>query len=597
VAEWRVGVLVIGALAAGWAPVARAQSLPGAGGFLVSASGGGAGVESHGWAVVPEDRAPRSIVLHIPPRGVSAPGGGVVPDGAIARAATIDQAPEQIAAWDATVYLAFPPQIARPGERRRRVLSVTASRAVLVGGGGGAWEFDAGERLNAAPSMPGTGPLLGFVGSPRGPVALLDETDWGGLTLLVLTKEEWRRVPLPGGEIADGPAPSLAPPPILVATPRGPALFIRDRSRPGVWIADLPEKPVGGAASAEQARGAEPAELGPTEGPSWTWLALPFGEGAAASISGPVFQVRGRFVVADRSGPGSLTLWSAGGTGMLELARLDGLPTGYSVAPLEQTGRIVLVCPERVDAPTPPGARLPPGGAGVGGGGRESPAYEYHVREVSALTGQVLYAGKPTGTSPVSPAEFRILVLLLLGVTVAIMVFVLRPTGPGGSEVPLVLPARAALAEPGRRIAAAVLDLAPAMLLASKLSGVPLGELWSAEGLLGGDALVLTLDSLGLAFVHTVLCEWLFRRSLGKVLAGCEAVQVVLRPAPPEGVLQPEAVRPALWRAVVRNLIKWGLAPVALPGLASPDRRHLGDRLSGMVVVVQTSPQEAAGGA
>ncbi len=580
-----VVVVAIGVLAAGLAPVARAQMLPGAGGFLVSAPGGGTGrpPESHAWAIVPEDRAPRSIVLHIPPRGVSGPGGGVVPDGAIARAATIDQAPEQIAAWDATVYLAFPPQLARPGERRRRVLSVTASRGVL----GGAWEFDAGARLNAAPSMPGTGPLLGFVGSPRGPVALLDEPDWGGggLTLLVLTKEEWRRVPLPGAGSADGPAPGLAPPPILVASPRGSALFIRDRLRPGVWIAAFPEGSAARTPSQERhASGSEPPALAPADGPVWTWLPLPFDEGAAASISGPVFQVRGRFVVADRSGPGSLTLWSPSQTGMLELARLDGLPTSYAIAPLEQTGRIVLVCPERVDTPLQPGGQLRPGE-------RESPSYEYHVREVSAFTGRVLYAGKPTGTSPVSPAEFRILVFLLLGVTVAIMVFVLRPTGPGGREVPLVLPARAALAEPGRRIAAAVLDLAPAMLLASKLSGVPLGELWSAEGLLGGAALVLLLDALGLAFVHAVLCEWLFRRSLGKLLAGCEAVQVVLRPGGPDGLLQPEAVRPALWRAVVRNLVKWGLAPVALPGLAAPDRRHLGDRLSGLVVVVQASPE------
>ncbi len=579
-AEWRV--LVIGVLAAGSAPVVRAQTLPGAGGFLVSAPGGGAGRESHAWAIVPEDRAPRSIVLHIPPRGVSGSAGGVVPDGAIARAATIDQAPEQIAAWDATVHLAFPPQLARPGERRRRVLSVTASRAVL----GGAWEFDAGARLNAAPSMPGTGPLLGFVGSPRGPTALLDEPEWGGLTLLALTKDEWRRVPLPGTENADGPVPSLAPPPILVASPRGPALFIRDRSRPGVWTAEFPEGPAPRTPPGEgHAAGSEPSALAPAEGPAWTWRPLPFGEGEAASISGPVFQVRGRFVIADRSGPGSLTLWSPGQTGMLELARLDGLPTSYSIAPLEQTDRIVLICPERVDTPVPPGARPV-------GEGRESPAYEYHVREVSALTGRVLYAGKPTGTSPVSPAEFRILVLLLLGVTVAIMVFVLRPSGPGGRDVPLVLPARAALAEPGRRIAAAVLDLAPALLLASKVAGVPLGEMWSAEGLLGGGALVLLLDGLGLAFVHTVLCEWLFRRSLGKALAGCEAVQVVLRQAGPDGVLQPEAVRPALWRAVVRNLVKWGLPPVALPGLASPDRRHLGDRASGMVVVVQASPED-----
>jgi hypothetical protein len=327
--------------------------------------------------------------------------------------------------------------------------------------------------------------------------------------------------------------------------------------------------------------------LAESERPLWTWASLPFAEGDAASLTGPVFEVQGRLTIADKRAAGSLTLWTATGAGVLELARLDGLPPAFALAPLEQTARIVLVCPVRVE--TPPLPPMRPGEA------RPAPRYEYHVREVSGLTGRLLYEGKPMGTSPVSPAEFRLLVFLLLGVTVVILVFVLRPAGPGGST-PLVLPERTAMAEPGRRIAAAAFDLAPALLLASKLTGVPVAEIVSLDGLLGGSGgaggLVLVLDALTLAFVHTTLCEWAFRRSLGKTLVGCEVVQIVMRPTGPDGELQPEATRPALWRTVVRNLVRWGLAPVALLGLGSPERRHLGDRISGLAVIVREAPGE-----
>ncbi len=577
----------------------RADILPGAGGFTVASSGGGQGRESHAWVIVPDSGVARHIVLHIPPRGASGPGGSVVPDGAVARAATIDQAPELIAAWDATVFLAFAPEAARPGESRRRVLTVTASRSPF----GGGWEYDARGRLAALPSIPGSGRLLGFVASSRGLVAMTDESDlggagsppaddrgWGPLTLLLLDDDTWRRMPLPKPD-GTGTGAGLAPPPILAATPGGPALFIRDRTHPGLWIGTFPERGRAGP-PAEAGSGVSLPDLADTDRPEWVWVPLSFDTGEAFSLTGPVFQVQGRFVLADRRGGGSLTLWSASENGTLQLARLDGLPGAFAVAPLEQSGRIVLVCPERVGVPAPPLGRVRPGELPT-----NLPRYEYHVREVSAVTGQVLYAGKPSGVSPVSPAEFRLLVLLLLGVTVVIMVFTLRPSGPGGRQTPLVLPLGGALAEPSRRIAAAAFDLAPAVFLASRISGVPLVEVGSIEGLLGGGGgLVLILDALGIAFLHTTVCEWLFRRSLGKALAGCEVVQVVLRRSELDGDVQPEAIRAALWRVVVRNLVVWGLAPVAFAGLTSPERRHLGDRLSGTVVIVRVSPEETPGG-
>lgn len=557
---WCAALAVLAALAAGRG--ARADTLPGAGGFLIEGSWASAR-ESHGWVIVPDSGSTRFIVLHIPARGVM--GGGVVADGTVAVAARIDSEPEQIAATGATVYLAFPAEPARPGERLRRVLRVTASLGAI----GDTWQYDAGERLQAEPSLPGTGRLLGFAGAGRGPVALLDGDPADELTLLALEGDAWRRLPLP--DAGEGRPLGVAPPPILIGTSAGPALLVRDRSRAGIWTSQW------------AAEAGVPGSDGPPDPPAvvWSWRPLEFADGAGASLDGPVFAVDGRLIMIDREGPSTVALWSTEGERALLLGRVEGLTNPFAVAPLEQSGRLVFVCPVR--APSPRGAPQRPAT-----GFPEAPRYEYHIREVSAATGRTLYTGPPSRASPLSASEFRLLVVLLLGVTVAIVLFVLRPTG-SPSAAPLALPEQTALAEPGRRMAAAVLDLAPALLLASRLSGVAPWEALTLDGLLsGGDGLALLLDALALAFAHTTVCEWAFRRSLGKALAGCEVARVVFRQSGADGELLPTALRPAFWRVAVRNLVKWGLAPVAFAGMTGPERRHVGDRLSGVTVLVRT---------
>ncbi len=562
---WHVlGALVLGA--PGFLAAVRAEPLPGAGGLVtVGLSGRG---ESHAWVVLPDERSSRSMLMHIPPRGAAS--AGYVPDGRVSVAARIEEPPELIAAWDSTVYLAFAPEQVR-GTVLRRVLRVTATASPI----GDRWTYDTEEgvrdrRLMAAPSMPGGGRLLGFVGSAHGSVALLggakSDPD-GGLTLYTLDGEQWIALGLP--QSRDGPAPGLAPPPILVSTAEGPALFIRDRTDPGLWVSSI-----------RRVENPETGQFAPRA--EWTWRPLPFAEGAASSLTGPAFEISGRLVVIHRQGPGSLLLWSAAPSGVYVLGRVAGLSGPCAAAPLDESKRIILVCPIRKDdAPAArPGRPDPP------------PRYEYHIREISALTGQELYSGRPASSSPVSAAEFRLLVVVLLAVTVGILLFVLRPAGPGSKSTPLVLPARLVLAEPGRRIAAALLDLAPSIWLASRLSGVSFSTAFSPDGLFSpSGALVLLLDGMAIAFVHTTLCECFFGRSLGKSLLGCEVVRITIV-AGPEGQVQPQSSRPGFWRAVVRNMTKWGLAPVAFAGLSTPEHRHVGDRLAGTVVVVPRSTDE-----
>jgi hypothetical protein len=65
--------------------------------------------------------------------------------------------------------------------------------------------------------------------------------------------------------------------------------------------------------------------------------------------------------------------------------------------------------------------------------------------------------------------------------------------------------------------------------------------------------------------------------------------------AGPDGVLEPVLVKPSLWRAAVRNLVRWTLPPLAVAGLNGPDHRHRGDVAAGTVVVMPIEDEAEPG--
>lgn len=569
------------ALGAG-GPPAIGQGLPAASGFIVAGTPAGTAPESHAWAVIPVAGLPPFAVVHLPPRGGWG-GGVVVGDGRIELPVRLERSPELLAAWDATVYLVFAPEPVRPGQRQRRVLTITATRPTY----GDAWQFNTDGRLEAAASIPSDGRLLGFAGSPRGPVALLDDQRWGGLTLLVLADGAWRTLAMPGAT-GEGPPPAPAPPPVLVPAPDGPALLIRDRESPGLWRATFSTPVEQGEVAAgepELTPGGPPAP-DTRASTTWRWQAMPIGPGGAPFPDSAVSWSRGRLVYVARTAEGQAEVWSVSPESAVRVARLPGVPTSSAVVTLDQSDRLIVLGVER-------------GGDGQGrpAGSREDLfEYRYNIREVSLNTGRVLFSGPPSASPPLSASQFRVLVLLLLGIVLVILLFVLRPaeSSLGG---PLVLPPRTSLAEPGRRLVAALLDLAPAVVLASRLTGIPVLEAASVEGMLGrGDAFVLLVDSLAAAFVHTTVCESLFGRSLGKALTGCEVVRVIVERSGEGGEIVVRAARPRLWQAAIRSLVKWGLAPLAFGGVWSPDRRHAGDRITRTVVIVRSDEDGAPPG-
>ncbi len=553
------------------AAAARAQFAPGAGGFNVPGR-----ADSHGWVVLPASGRDRYAVLHLPPRGPSNAAVRAAPDGSMAVAAAVADSPEAIAAFGSTAFLVFPPQSVPDGPPLRRVLGMMTSPDELAG----IWVYNAGERLTAVGSIEGNVDLLGFAASARGPVALVrsaaTESSASSVRLIVLEAGVWKEIPLPAGwtpaAIHENEKPTAGVT-ALVSLPDGVGLIHGSGSSPGIWSVALSRSDVSGADSSAAA---------PV---NWVWTKWDLEPGMPPP-TGAVMHVQGRFVYATRAPGGSLDLWTISADGSFKLGSIIGVGPIVALAPLEQTGRIAVAWPERADNGSI-GPRMPADPAAS----EEDLRLRYQIREISALTGRLLYSGPQTSGGLISVTQFQVLVLILVGVMVLIMVFVLRPDLPPGGA--WVLPAGVALAEPARRVVATAIDLLPALLVASRMSGVGVGEFIAGSPDAGGGAgLLLLLGCLFGGFAHATLCEWLFGKSIGKTLVGCEVIRVIWAKSDEDGQLQPARARPGLWGAIARNVVKWGLPPLALGGLLTPERRHRGDIIAGTAVVIRVEGEE-----
>jgi len=203
------------------------------------------------------------------------------------------------------------------------------------------------------------------------------------------------------------------------------------------------------------------------------------------------------------------------------------------------------------------------------------------IAEFSAATGRELYAGEPRQEGPVTARDLRVLALLLVVATGALLVLAVRGPDPGIGQ----LPDMASMAEPGRRLAATGVDLLMAGFTTAIVYDMPLPEVFSPVEWIaaGGEKLPLTL--LGVGFLLGWIGDWIFAGSPGKRLLGCRVVEA--RSGLPRGI--------GPWRALLRNAIKWALPPVTVAAMLDPSRRHRGDALAKAAVVVFSPPDEAEG--
>jgi hypothetical protein len=573
-------------------PLARAQMYPGAGGLAYGPRG-----QSHAWVAMP---VTGPAILHLAPRAaaVDSDRDAVKPAaaGSTRLAAPLAELPMAMAAWENQVFLLFPPTAAEVGSPsnppRFPVLGLTASPGPM----GSVWAFDnLGGRLRVLPSLWLDGALLSFVGTSRGPAALVRQGDHIRILLLDIfsasePREAWRDLPLPEG-VAEDPAGLH-----LISTARGLGLArlspASTASEPalanGLWT---------GVLRGPQAEDADPSDV-PIH---WTFRPLSMRliqgpEGRAPAPQGPVFRIHGGGPGAigdgvliyttrqlDSDGQPSLRVWNPTGAGTILLATVPDVSDNYAIAPLDDVGRLAVLW--STQPPSAPAAS----------DRRAAITTEVRLAEIAIADGAIVYSGPAIGKGPVSSEELRLLAVAMVAVMALILVFVLRPEE---GRTPVNLPKGVALAEPGRRIIASLIDFVLAALITGALTGrsaidlvLLVGVFTDAGGMLG------LLLMLGIGFLVSTLSEWLFARSAGKALTGSAvAVPRIVDMPDPESPATKERVptlaRPTLWRAAVRNLVKWFLPPVAMMGLSAPDHRHRGDLSAGTIVVIPVTPPE-----
>lgn len=574
----------------------------------------------------------------------------------------------------------------------RRVLSARAFQAPI----GGRWETYPRGRMEPKATLPGDGAIAGLAGTGRGPAALLrvsrgvtgSTSDGGkGWLLLVLGRGGWAPVVLPwegiDGVSADGDEaendgagvaatePSSSAVLSLISMPDGIGLLVRESGAATLWVGSW------GSETADETDG----RLRVTWSARGLDLGVPGGSGSGvgSGLDG-VGGVEGQVVgwrwdlesgvggVVGAGGGGALEIYmgrrvegedgvvgghggGARGRGASLLAKLDGVPATFWVVGMgdieDATGGSVGGAGARLAVLWHSGVGREDADAGRAEGGVESggvrgrAAAGLEIREVSLSTGRLLYSGGARVGGPVSGEEIRLLMAVMIGVTVVVLLFVLRPERrrsrrsgdgvglPGVVLVPAeigVLPDDVRLAGAGARLLGAVIDFGIAVGLSMAVHRVGFGEVlgpvWPAGGAVGGGggggSVVPLLTAMGFAAVISAACEGLTGRSPGKWLTGCRVVSCWVRDEEDEKKGKDEGgdmacgdefddaghgeaggsgvvvFGPTWSQAVLRNVVKWGAPPLAVGVLLDPWRRHFGDLL-GQTYVVESSPSGSEG--
>lgn len=544
----------------------------------------------HGWMVLQDKARRTTAVLHLPPRGqTDTDGSGPTADksGAARLAPGVDSSVEAIAWWNSRLYLLLDEERLRASSAadwQRRVLALTAVH-IPGGGSSGGWQYPTG-RPEFVAMLPGKAEVLSFGASRFGPIALIRPLrrppaaafeavprDASPAELLVHAGNRWHRSEPPWAVAASDASPgSRREDRAWILWPReGLLLAVHQSETPGLlwlWEADLPRLAPASEDGLQLQWSRRPVALPKRDGPATR--ADPWIPERVAMVNGHLIASFWAAEAAEAGQPGA-----AGQTGTLRLAwlreegplffsrELDGVPRNFGFIPMDGGGRVCIVWPQVGET-----------GAGTSAPGSVS-ARDQQIAEFSTSTGRMLFDGPLAVQFWFSMREYQTLVVVLVLVMAAVVVFVLR-TEPATSAM---LPAGVLMAEPGRRLLGAFLDYLPAALLVEGLFRLPPTALLipstGASQALWGVPL-----ACGLAAVHCTLGEWLFGRSLGKLMTGTVVISSGLM------TLQGRPPRPALWRVAIRNLIKWTVPVLGLLMFFDRGRRHPGDLAAGTRVVV-----------
>ena len=581
--------------------------------------------EGHGWIARRDDQRSITDILHLAPRD-----GAERILGSWTFAPGVSGTVERIAWWRNRLYLVLPP-VRTTNATTERVLHYRGVEETLVVRSAiGTWVYPE-ESPRVLAELPGEPDLIGFSAGDEGVFALfkplrrgqtvaapsvpgapgaiserdgsLDPDDLNESELDILVNGQWQICPLPWQ--INRSIPGDAAPPEIQQAARTQVRMWADRD--GVNVLTYTR----GASAAEWWSGVpsrdHSSQMGPPPPLAWKRTDYPLtpsnNTDAAAlprpSRLGQVYFVPGPTRADDqvisvcwRARQNVVVLKSLRPSGPVVLSRMEGVPPDAWVVPMSacfnsstgvtSSGRVVLAWYE-------PKAKAPNSGGAVSRPASESAPPNFHIREISAQTGRTLYDGPFRSEGWISPQRYQTLAVVLVLMTACVLAFVLRGgNGTSVDQAAVVLPEDVVPADPVRRLVAAVLDYAAAGIAASLILQVPATSAFNPGVFVIVDAdLGPTLLAFGLTILHCSLGEWVFGRSLGKVVTGCTVAWLkISSPGVPA-----ELARPRLWQALTRNVVRWTLPLLALFVLMDPMGRHPGD-LAARTIVLMRRPDD-----
>ena len=507
----------LAALAAGWSAI------------LVSSASAwdlvGASSDDHLWFVAPSSGANDALMLYHH---------AIEMDGAhYSRGQPLQERPEVMAAWANRLWLIFAPKIS-DDQPDRETFTVEVQRHPAIG----VYSFDPADRLSVVASLDGLGNLVGFVGTPQGPVALRVPTQRAGAGVQA-------------GEDSIAAEPVLAEP-------------VLEQLRGARWERlELPEDlPIGGRY--RLAVGSAPGNLlllvaSPGDH-SRTVLHQRHAQGAWTPVEVPV-DLRSVAAVTRCEAQVALVLQGAR-PGRVEIAYLRPgslVSLGEFAAPSGRWGLFGLRDGMRlVEQSTQGGLRL---------------------RRIDPITGKLSPSEAMTSQGLLPLRTLHMPLLFAVAITVLLLVLIFKPASQAAAPT---LPATMAVLGLTPRMLALAIDLAlggvatilllgctPAALLRLPMSTPDIADAAPSLWLIGS------------TMMHCTLGEIAAGRSVGKALLGARVVAA-------------HGVRPALGSILVRNAFKIIvlLIPVlAVFGLLNHHLQGLGDLMARTLVVHTVSPK------
>ncbi len=471
---------------------------------------------SRAWAVYRNSQGEHLLVLIAPRESSSSAMYDAAPSGQVQAMRPLgNRLPIAIAAKNESVYLVYPSVYAND-RRLMRVYSSSAFPSPL----GGLWTVDPPTRLRSEQPIELDAQLLDLQATDDTLYALLVDAD-STHHLMRLDPGAWTRLAMPEG----------------LNTKRLDMVAIADR----IVLVDR-------AGTSFNATMYDP------QSQQWQPLpdALPLGKHTQL-LSGQ------RAITAidwDDNALARLRTWSP--AGLFTLADGLELPSDARYAVLDSSSTLLGLRVIEQD----PGS-IEPGAA----------AEEIELTELDLLDSTLRYRGPPLASTPVSADEFRFLVGMMMLVMVGVLVVVILPDRSDAMQ----LPEGFAIADPGRRLIATMLDVVLVASIVGRFFDLSASEILTLSVIIRPDNAWAVIPATIIAGVlYATLSEWLMGATPAKLIVGLRVVRAQAGPSE----------RPKLWSALVRNIVKWVLPPVAALALVDPEAMHRGDRASRSLVVV-----------